>query len=109
MRRQRRRVLQEKTLPNSEQKSVMILDLCALDSDFQRRGIAAKLVPWGLEGAQRLGDIEAITEASRMGRSVYKLLGFKEVVAIEYEVDEEFNDRSMPSNFFLRTRAPSFN
>jgi hypothetical protein len=63
----------------------------------------------GLEEAQRLGDIEAITEASRMGRSVYKRLGFHEVAEIEYEVDEEFNDQSMPSNVFLRTRAPSFN
>ncbi|KAL3446409.1 acyl-CoA N-acyltransferase [Aspergillus insuetus] len=110
MQKQRRRVLQEKTLLNAEQKSVMILDLCALDPAFQRRGIAAKLVQWGLEEAQRLGNIEAITEASRMGRSVYKRLGFQEVAEIEYEIDDEFNDRSMPSNVFLRTRVPpSFN
>lgn len=106
MQTQRRRVLQEKVLPDSEQKSVMILDLCALDPAFQRRGIAAKLVQWGLEEAQYLGGIEAITEASRMGRSVYKRLGFQEVADIEYEVDEEFRDRSMPSNVFLRTRPP---
>ncbi|KAL3482569.1 hypothetical protein BJX62DRAFT_245778 [Aspergillus germanicus] len=34
MQTQRRRVLQEKTLLNSEQKSVMILDLCALDPAY---------------------------------------------------------------------------
>jgi GNAT superfamily N-acetyltransferase len=102
----RRQVLQEKAQPDSTQKSIMILDLCALDPEFQRRGIVSKLVQWGLEEARRLGDIEAITEASRMGRSVYKRLGFQEVEEIQYEVDEEFKDRILPSNLFLRTRPP---
>lgn len=103
----RRQVLQEKAQqPDSSQKSVMTLDLCALDPQFQRRGIASKLVQWGLKEARRLGDIEAITEASRMGRSVYKRLGFQGVEEIQYEVDEEFRDRSLPSNVFLRTRPP---
>ncbi|KAI7974359.1 hypothetical protein EIK77_008542 [Talaromyces pinophilus] len=106
MQMRRRQVLQEKAEPQSAQKSVMILDLCALDPYFQRRGIATKLVEWGLEEARRLGDIEAITEASRMGRSVYKRLGFQEVEEIQYEVDEEFRNRSLPSNVFLRTRLP---
>jgi GNAT superfamily N-acetyltransferase len=106
MQTRRRQVLHEKAQTDSAQKSVMILDLCALDPDFQRRGIASKLVQWGLEEAKRLGDIEAITEASRMGRSVYKRLGFQEVGEIQYEVDEGFKDRSLPSNVFLRTRPP---
>lgn len=100
----RRQVLQEKAQPDSAQKSVMILDLCALDPKYQRRGIASKLVQWGLDEAKRLGDLEAITEASAMGRSVYTRLGFKKVAEIEYELDEEFKARSQPSNVFLRTR-----
>lgn len=106
MQTRRRQVLQEKAEPQSAQKSVMILDLCAMDPEFQRRGIASRLVQWGLEEARRLGDIEAITEASRMGRSVYKRLGFQEIEEIQYEVDAEFRDRSLPSNVFLRTRPP---
>lgn len=106
MQTQRRQVLQEKAEPRSAQKSVMILDLCAMDPEFQRRGIASKLVEWGLEEARRLGDVEAITEASRMGRSVYKRLGFQEIGEIRYEVDAEFRDRSLPSNVFLRTKPP---
>jgi GNAT superfamily N-acetyltransferase len=100
----RHQVLQEKARPGSAQKSVMILDLCAVDPAYQRRGIASKLVQWGLDEARRLGDLEAITEASVMGRSIYTRLGFREVAEIEYEIDEEFKTRSQPSNVFLRTR-----
>ena len=102
MQRYRRQVLQEKL--ESDQKSVMVLDLCAVHPICQGRGVASKLVQWGLDEAKRLGDLEAITEASIMGRSVYKRLGFQEIVEIEYALDEEFKDRSQPSNVFLRTK-----
>ncbi|RDW82863.1 hypothetical protein BP6252_03975 [Coleophoma cylindrospora] len=104
MQTRRRQVLEEKCSAASAQKSVMVLDLCASDPDFQRRGIASKLVNWGLDEAVRLGGIEAITEASVMGRTVYKRLGFTEIEEIQYEVDEEFENRERPSNVFLRTR-----
>lgn len=81
------------------------LDLCAVDPDFQRRGIAAKLVQWGLDEAERRGGLEAMTEASVMGRHVYKKLGFRPVGEIDYGVDEKLvNGRHLPSNLFMRTR-----
>ncbi|KAK7756927.1 hypothetical protein SLS62_000943 [Diatrype stigma] len=86
--------------------SVMVLDLCAVHPAYQRRGIASRLVRWGLEEARRRGSgsaLEAITEASVMGRSVYERLGFRPVAEIEYEVDEEFQARDRPSNLFMRT------
>lgn len=87
--------------------AVMVLDLCAVDPAFQRRGIARELVVWGLEEAQRRGGLEVITEASSMGRNVYTKLGFRqEGPEIEYVVDPEFADRDRPSNIFMRTGAP---
>ncbi|KAK6066375.1 acetyltransferase [Seiridium cupressi] len=97
-------LIKEKAKPESKQKSVMVLDLCVTDPAFQRRGVAKNLVKWGLDEAKRRGDIEASTEASIMGRHVYKQLGFHGVEEIIFEVDEEFQERSMPSNLFMRTR-----
>ncbi|KAJ6568785.1 hypothetical protein B0H19DRAFT_1133946 [Mycena capillaripes] len=100
-----RQLLEEKARPESPQKSAMVLDLLAVDPAFQRRGAASQLVQWGLDEAQRRGGLEAITEASKMGRLVYKQLGFREVQGIEYKVDEEFKERERPSNVFMRTGA----
>jgi len=99
----RTEVLQSKAR-DSTQKSVMTLDLCAVDPAYQRRGIANQLVQWGLDEAKRLGDLEAVTEASVMGRSVYKKMGFYDMGEIEYVLDEEFRSWSQPSNVFLRTK-----
>lgn len=96
-------VLQQKAKPESKQKSIMVLDLCVTEPSFQKRGIAKKLVQWGLDEAQRRGGLEATTEASAMGRHVYKKLGFQGVEDIVYEVDEEFKGRPMPPNLFMRT------
>jgi GNAT superfamily N-acetyltransferase len=84
--------------------SVMALDICAVHPRFQRRGIASKLVEWGLKEAKQRGDLEAITEASSMGRHVYVKLGFEpQGSEIEFPVDENFADRSAPPNVFMRT------
>ncbi|KAJ6454693.1 hypothetical protein C8R45DRAFT_600740 [Mycena sanguinolenta] len=95
--------LKEKARPESPQKSAMVLDLLAVDPAFQRKGAASRLTQWGLDEAQRLGGIEAMMEASATGRLVYKQLGFREVGAAEYKVDEEFTGRERPSNMFMRT------
>ncbi len=58
---------------------------------------------WGLEEARRRGNLEAVTEASVMGRRAYERLGFRPQAEIVYEVDEEFRDRDRPSNLFMRT------
>ncbi|KAJ0425629.1 hypothetical protein BJY00DRAFT_274661 [Aspergillus carlsbadensis] len=91
-------------IASSESPAVMVLDLCTVDPAFQRRGIARKLAQWGLDEARRRGGLEAVTEASAMGRHVYRQLGFvQEGGEMEARVDEEFRGRSWPSNVFMRT------
>ncbi|KAL7629022.1 hypothetical protein AAE478_000540 [Parahypoxylon ruwenzoriense] len=87
-----------------QRPSLMHLQLCAVEPAYQRRGIASKLVQWGLDEAQRRGGLEATTEASSMGRHVYARLGFRgEGQDIEYEVDSQFSPRDRPANLFMRT------
>ncbi|KLU91281.1 hypothetical protein MAPG_09802 [Magnaporthiopsis poae ATCC 64411] len=75
--------------------------------DWGAAGLARALVQWGLDEAQRRGGIECITEASSMGRKVYLQMGFRqEGGEMAYLVDDEFKDRKLPSNVFLRTRPP---
>lgn len=96
-------VVKEKAI--SSPPSVMVLDLCAVDPDFQGRGIARQLVQWGLDEAKSRGGLECITEASTMGRRVYLKMGFEqEGSEMEYDVAEQFADVTLPSNIFLRTR-----
>ncbi|KAI5866737.1 hypothetical protein GGS23DRAFT_285276 [Durotheca rogersii] len=100
----KRRVEVVREKETSQPPSLMHLQLCAVDPAFQRRGIALKLVQWGLEEARRRGDLEATTEASIMGRHVYARLGFRgEGQDIEYEVDLQFKHRDRPANLFMRT------
>ncbi|OGE51221.1 hypothetical protein PENARI_c014G02970 [Penicillium arizonense] len=104
--RRRTEVIKEKA--TATPPAVMVLDMCAVDPHYQRKGIARALVQWGLDEAQRRGDLEAITEASSMGRHVYGQMGFHpEGPEIEYHVDPEFSHRSRPANLFMRTRGGS--
>ncbi len=87
--------------------AIMALDICAVDPRFQGHGIGKKLVEWGLEEAKARGDLEAVTEASVMGRRVYLKLGFEQEGGdIEYNVDASLSSLPLPSNVFLRTRKP---
>lgn len=84
--------------------AVFQLDLCVTDPAYQRRGIASKLVEFGLDEAKRRGGIECVTQASSMGRGVYLKAGF--IAAdqdIVYELDSEFAHRNTPPNVFMRT------
>ncbi|KAL4938988.1 hypothetical protein BDV06DRAFT_225479 [Aspergillus oleicola] len=58
--------------------AVMVLDLCAVDPAFQRRGVANALVQWGPDEAKSRGGLEAVLEASSMGRLVYGKMGFQQ-------------------------------
>lgn len=98
---QRVKTLEEKATTSSP--ATFSLDLCVVDPDFQRRGIANKLVEWGLEEAKDRGGLESTTEGSAMGRLVYQKLGFKPVKEVDYVVDPDFKDRKLPSNLFMRT------
>ncbi|KAM5346443.1 hypothetical protein ACJ41O_009448 [Fusarium nematophilum] len=100
----RRRVEVVKEKKAASPPAVMVLDMCVVDPAFQRRGVAKGLVQWGLDEARRRGGLEAITEASSMGRQAYVKMGFRpEGGEILYEVDAEFEGRDMPSNLFMRT------
>jgi GNAT superfamily N-acetyltransferase len=104
--RRRRELTREKAETDPQLPAVFVLDMCAVDPRFQRRGIAGKLVQWGLDEARRRGGLECVTEASVMGRAVYLKKGFKMEEGageIAYEVDEEFKGLERPSNVFLRT------
>lgn len=98
---QRVKTLEEKA--NTSSPATFSLDLCVVDPDFQRRGIANKLVEWGLEEAKSRGGLESTTEGSAMGRFVYRNLGFKPVDEVNFIMDPEFQDRKLPSNLFMRT------
>ncbi|KAK2030655.1 acetyltransferase [Colletotrichum zoysiae] len=98
----REEVIREKAA--SDEPAVFVLEMCGVDPRFQGKGIAKKLVQWGLEEAKRRGGLELLLEASAMGRHVYSKLGFKqEGPEIEYDVDEQFAHRDRPSNIFMRT------
>ncbi|KAI4855687.1 hypothetical protein E4T45_02863 [Aureobasidium sp. EXF-8846] len=98
---QRVKTLEEKATTPSP--ATFSLDLCVVDPDFQRRGIANQLVEWGLEEAKKRGELESTTEGSAMGRFVYQKLGFRPVEEVIYDVDAEFQDRKLPPNLFMRT------
>ncbi|KAL2853599.1 hypothetical protein BJX68DRAFT_265067 [Aspergillus pseudodeflectus] len=99
-----RRVALVSEIATTDSPALMVLDLCTVDPAFQRRGIARGLVQWGLDEAKRRGGLEAVTEASAMGRHVYGQLGFvQEGGEMEAKVDEEFRGRAWPSNVFMRT------
>ncbi|KAI1503109.1 hypothetical protein F5X99DRAFT_135731 [Biscogniauxia marginata] len=99
----RRRIEVVREKATAEPPSVMVLEMCATDPSFQRRGIASRLVQWGLDEARRRGIPEATTEASSMGRSVYERLGFRpEGPDIVYDVDAEFLSWDKPPNIFMR-------
>jgi GNAT superfamily N-acetyltransferase len=103
--RRRAEVIKQKSI--EVPPAVMVLDLCAVDPAYQRRGIARELVQWGIDAAQQRGGLEAITEASSMGRHVYGQMGFQaDEVEVEYLVDDDFAGRTRPPNLFMRTRPP---
>ncbi|KAF2875700.1 hypothetical protein BDV95DRAFT_280268 [Massariosphaeria phaeospora] len=100
----KQRIQTAKEKMNADPPAIFVLDLCVVDPAFQRRGIAGKLVQWGLDEAKRRGGLELTTEASVMGRPVYARLGFRgEEKFIETVLDEEFKDRALPPNVFMRT------
>ncbi|KAF1835562.1 hypothetical protein BDW02DRAFT_547881 [Decorospora gaudefroyi] len=87
--------------------AIFVLDMCAVDPAYQRRGIAGKLVEAGLAEAKKRGDLECTTEGSAMGRALYRKLGFKDEGTgdIQFEVDDEFKTWDKPPNVFLRTHG----
>ncbi|KAJ6445087.1 acetyltransferase [Purpureocillium lavendulum] len=101
--RQRIQVVKDKAEGGAAPPAVMVLDICCVHPKFQGRGVGKALAKWGVDEARARG-IEAVTEASVMGRRVYEKLGFRqEGPEIVYDVDAEFADRELPSNIFMRT------
>lgn len=104
LQRDRKKVVEEKA--SSNPPAVMALDICGVHPRYQKRGIASKLVQWGLDEAQSRGGLECITEGSSMGRHVYAKLGFQpQGPEVVYDVDPVYLNRPKPSNLFMRTGA----
>ncbi|KAF2643761.1 hypothetical protein P280DRAFT_216181 [Massarina eburnea CBS 473.64] len=103
----KRRIETTKEKSTAAPPAIFVLDMCCVDPAFQRRGIAQKLVQWGLDEAEKRGGLECTTEASSMGRGAYVKLGFKDEGTgdVVYEVDDEFKSRDKPPNIFLRTES----
>ena len=100
--RQRNECIREAT--SRSPPAIMIADLCGVDPAFQGRSIGSKLIQWGLDEAVRRGGLESVLEASVAGRPVWARLGFKQDgPEIEYRLDDEFSDRRLPCNIFMRT------
>lgn len=97
-----------KAIASTATPALLALDLCAVNPAFQRRGIAGKLVEWGLQEAERRGGLEAVMEASVMGKPVYARVGFQaDGQGIEFNMDKEFSGRDLPPNVFMRSRLPA--
>ena len=61
----KRRVALAREKACSDSPAMFTLYTWAVDPAFQRRGVAGKLVEWGLQEAKRRGGLECTTEASR--------------------------------------------
>lgn len=96
----RKALVEEKASENPP--AYFALDICCVSPEHQGRGIARKLVEWGLKEAKNRG-LESAMEASVMGQPVYRRAGYKPVAEIVWKVDDEFTDRSKPPNMFMRT------
>lgn len=81
--------------------AMYICDCCAVLPDYQGRGIARKLIQWGVDEAKERGGLECGLEASVMGRRVYQKMGFVDLGPITRN-DGEFPERAFPDTIWMR-------
>ncbi|QIW95592.1 hypothetical protein AMS68_001110 [Peltaster fructicola] len=72
--------------------TMLSLDICAIDPDYQRRGIGNELVKWGTAKADELG-IDAVVESSVCGKGLYEKHGFIFQRDVVLPVNERFLSR----------------
>lgn len=89
----------------TDQRPVMVLELCVVHRDYQRRGIGVRLTQWGIDKARQVGAREAIVEASVPGVGCYTRCGFGHGQPIDFStVERELRTvRRLPDLVFMRT------
>ena len=65
--------------------TLLVLNILVTHPDFQHRGVATKLLNWGVEQADRLGVVMAL-ESTPAGLEMYKRVGFREVDVIKADM-----------------------
>lgn len=61
------------------------LQILCVDPEHQRMGIGAKLLEWGVQGADDQG-VKCWIEASPFGKGLYKKYGWEEVGLLDVDV-----------------------
>ncbi|KAI9700956.1 MAG: hypothetical protein M1820_006601 [Bogoriella megaspora] len=85
----------------------LVLDILAVDPDYHRQGVGAALVEWGTKAADERG-IEAVVEATHVGRRLYEKNDFSTVIEeMVFDVGERFDDRRKPNIVFMKRSARS--
>ncbi|KAH9901901.1 hypothetical protein F4778DRAFT_781784 [Xylariomycetidae sp. FL2044] len=94
-----------RAIAGSGGKGVYVLELLAVDPEYQGKGAGTALVEWGTGAADRQG-IKSIVEATPAGRRVYEKCGLRaEIEEMQFDVGDEFSERTKPKLVFM-TREP---
>ncbi|PVH96437.1 hypothetical protein DM02DRAFT_535230 [Periconia macrospinosa] len=85
----------------------LVLELLAVDPDYQRLGAGKALVSWGTRVADEKG-LQSVVEGTPVGRRLYEQCGMRaEIEEMRFDVGEKFSSRRKPHLIFL-TREPHF-
>lgn len=94
----------DKYLGKGKIDEMWYLKILAIHPGYQRRGVGAALVDWGLKHARQRGE-KAYLEASENGKGLYMKKGFKVVGNIDLQ--DEGNWVTLPCMLWDPASAPS--
>ncbi|KAI0101147.1 hypothetical protein F4814DRAFT_106430 [Daldinia grandis] len=86
-------------------KGVYVLELLAVDPEYQRLGAGTALVEWGTKAADQQG-LQAVVEGTPVARRLYEKCGLRaKIEQMCFNVGDEFAGRKKPKLIFM-TREP---